>query len=187
MKRTIDIVVTMLLLIFLSPLLLLVFLGYLVTGNFPLMFFQNRIGKNGSTFTMIKLRTLSTDTKKTLKDRQFTLGNLMRMTSMDELPQLYNVLKGEMSLIGPRPLPVEYLPLLNDQQHLRHSSLPGITGWTQVNGRHAISWEEKFERDLYYVHNLSFWLDLKIALMTIIVLLSFKKDISLEEKPFPGS
>lgn len=95
-------------------------------------------------------------------------------------------LKGEMSLIGPRPLPAEYLPLLREHYRERHSVRPGITGWTQVNGRHSLPWEKKFEPDLYYVHNLSFWLDTKIAIKTLIVLLSFKRDISLEEKPFTG-
>jgi len=114
------------------------------------------------------------------------MGNLLRRTSLDELPQLWNVMKGEMSLVGPRPLPVQYLPLFSPEQRRRHSIRPGITGLAQVNGRHGISWEEKFSYDLYYVQHVSFLYDVHIMAMTVGLLFSFKRDVSLEEKAFTG-
>jgi lipopolysaccharide/colanic/teichoic acid biosynthesis glycosyltransferase len=120
-------------------------------------------------------------------NRRFWLGDLLRFFSLDELPQIWNVLKGDMSFIGPRPLPIAYLPLMSDEQRVRHQVLPGITGWTQVNGRHSISWQEKFELDRFYVHNISAMLDLCIFFKTIVLLLSFQKDHSLEEDKFKGN
>ena len=181
-----DLGSALLLLVSLSWLILGIFLVYLVTWNWPAMFFQSRTGKDGVLFTMWKFRTLSLDERKTVAERRFAVGDFLRATSLDELPQLINILKGEMSLIGPRPLPNEYVPLLTEQLRARHSVRPGITGCTQVSDRHTLPWEKKFELDLYYVNNLTFWLDVKIAVKTIFVLLSFKKDISLEEKPFTG-
>jgi undecaprenyl phosphate N,N'-diacetylbacillosamine 1-phosphate transferase len=128
----------------------------------------------------VKMRTSPLD------KRRFAWGNFLRQSNLDELPQLWNVLKGEMSFIGPRPLPVEYSTLFSVEQNQRHKVRPGITGWAQVCGKNSISWQEKFELDLYYVNNISFLLDLKILLKTFILVLSFKKDTSLHEKKFTG-
>lgn len=136
-------------------------------------FFQNRPGKNGYIFKVIKFKTMNDKKDKDgnlLADskRLTTLGKFIRKSSLDEIPQLINVLKGDMSLIGPRPLLPEYLPLYNDNQKIRHDVKPGITGWAQVNGRNAISWNKKFELDVWYVQNLNFFLDIKILFKTIV-------------------
>ena len=136
---------------------------------------------------MWKFRTLSPDHSKSVQMRKFGLGNMLRASNLDELPQLWNVLKGEMSLIGPRPLPIEYLPLFSEEQKKRFVVKPGITGWAQVNGRHSIPWKEKLKLDNYYVDRMSFALDVKIIMKTIALFLSFKKDRSLEEEKFTGS
>ena len=150
---------------------------------------QERIGFNERTFKIVKFRTIRDQSGQSLSEdkRETGLGAFMRWTSLDELPQLWNVLKGEMSMVGPRPLPREYLPLFSPEQRQRHSVLPGITGWVQVNGRHGIAWSKKFEMDVYYVQHISFWLDVRILVKTIGVLVSFRKDISLAEKPFTGN
>ncbi|MEH7336801.1 sugar transferase [Neobacillus drentensis] len=138
----------------------------------PVLFKQKRPGLNGKPFFVYKFRTM-TDKKdnkgELLPDhiRLTTFGKLLRKTSLDELPQLFNVIKGEVSLVGPRPLLIEYLPLYTPEQARRHEVRPGITGWAQVNGRNAISWEEKFKLDVWYVDNRSFWLDIKILFLTI--------------------
>lgn len=165
---------------------LLIALLFLFSFQYPVFFIQERSGTNGKSFRLFKFRTLH-PAGVSLQERRFWLGDFLRFTSLDELPQLWNVLKGDMSLIGPRPLPIEYLPLYNPTQHQRHNVRPGITGWAQVNGRHAISWNEKFKLDLFYVKNISFLLDMKIILKTIVLMLSFKKDISLHEEKFTGS
>lgn len=144
------------------------------------------MGKSGVPFSMLKFRTLSDNENLPLDKRRFTLGSVLRLTNLDELPQLWNVLKGEMSFIGPRPLPVEYRELFSVEQNQRHKVRPGITGWAQVCGKNSISWQQKFELDLYYVNNISFLVDLKILLKTFILVLSFKKDTSLHEKKFTG-
>lgn len=136
---------------------------------------------------MWKFRTLSVDQSKPVQMRKFTLGNILRASNLDELPQLWNVLKGEMSLIGPRPLPVEYLGLFSEEQKKRFEVKPGITGWAQVNGRHSISWKEKLELDTYYVDHISLMLDIRIIIKTFVLFLSFKKDRSLEEEKFKGT
>ena len=171
-KRLFDIIASSIGLIVLSPLLL--FIAYKIRKNLgsPVLFKQVRPGKNGKPFEMIKFRSMRDAYDKDgnpLPDseRLTPFGKKLRSTSLDELPELWNVLKGEMSLVGPRPLLMEYLPLYNERQALRNSVKPGITGWAQVNGRNAISWEEKFELDAWYVENRSFWLDLKIILLTI--------------------
>jgi len=139
-------------------------------------FFQLRPGLNGQIFRIVKFKTMN-DKRNTAgellpdNERLTAVGRFVRKTSLDELPQLINVLKGEMSLVGPRPLLVEYLPLYNPSQSRRHNVTPGITGWAQINGRNAISWEEKFEYDVWYVENLSFGLDLKILWMTVLKVL----------------
>lgn len=171
-KRFVDFVVAFFGLIFLSPLLLLIAL-LLALVNWGNPFFQQpRPGRDEKVFTLVKFKTMNDrrDTGgKLLPDaaRLTALGKLIRKTSLDELPQLYNVLTGDMSLIGPRPLLVAYLPLYNKEQKKRHDVRPGITGWAQVNGRNALSWEEKFSYDVHYVNHLSPKLDLKIILLTI--------------------
>lgn len=184
-KRVFDVSASILLLILLSWLWAIIIFLYVVTFQFPVFFSQKRIGRNERPFILFKFRTLRNSNAPVSK-RKFFPGNLIRSTSLDELPQLWNVLKGEMSLIGPRPLPVAYLPLFSQEQRRRHAVRPGITGWAQVNGRHQIAWPEKFRLDLYYVQNISFRLDLEILIKTIRLLASFKRDRSLDEKAFSG-
>jgi undecaprenyl phosphate N,N'-diacetylbacillosamine 1-phosphate transferase len=172
-KRLIDIVAAAAGFIFLSPLFLLVTLCLYIANQGKPFFFQPRPGKNGNVFKVIKFKTMN-DKKDNLGnllpdvDRLTPVGSFVRKTSLDEIPQLLNVIKGDMSLVGPRPLLVEYLPLYNAVQQRRHEVRPGITGWAQVNGRNAISWERKFELDVWYVDNLSFKLDVKILWMTVM-------------------
>jgi lipopolysaccharide/colanic/teichoic acid biosynthesis glycosyltransferase/very-short-patch-repair endonuclease len=171
-KRIVDIVLSSILLILSSPLFLLVFLLLLISNKGNVFFRQPRPGKNEKLFNVIKFKTMN-DTKGENgellpdKDRLTPVGNFVRKTSLDEIPQLYNILKGDMSLIGPRPWLVEYLPLYNDYQRRRHEVRPGITGWAQVNGRNLLGWEDRFKHDVYYVDHLSFWLDIKIIFMTV--------------------
>lgn len=156
----------------LSPFLLLAaILIWLKLGN-PIIFLQRRPGLNGRPFQLVKFRTMldkvdSDGNELTHSERLTSLGKFIRSTSLDELPQLLNVLKGDMSLVGPRPLLMEYLPLYSIEQARRHEILPGITGWAQVNGRNVLSWEEKFKLDVWYVDNRSFLLDLKILFLTV--------------------
>lgn len=185
LKRLADLILSFLLLLTLSWLFILIGLAYLLTNDLPVFFSQQRIGRNNKIFVMWKFRTLKPGGVN-LEERRFMLGDFLRATSLDELPQLVNVLLGQMSLVGPRPLPAEYLKLMNDDQKVRALLPPGLTGLAQVNGRHAISWERKFEYDKYYIEHVSGWLDLKILIKTIFVVLSFKRDISLTEKPFTG-
>lgn len=135
---------------------------------------------------MYKFRTLSSNTRLELIDRQFPLGRILRFTNLDELPQIWNVLKGEMSWVGPRPLPVEYEHLFSQEQNKRHAVLPGITGLAQISGKNNLSWDEKFKLDLEYVSKVSFMLDIKILFKTLILALSFRKDTSLSEEKFTG-
>lgn len=158
-------------LIILSPILISIALLSLVVNRENPFFTQVRTKKNGSLFKIIKFKSMNSkkDEKGTLlpdKDRLTKLGKFLRKTSLDEIPQLFNVLLGEMSIVGPRPLLPEYLPLYSEEQSRRHEVKPGITGWAQVNGRNAISWEEKFEKDVWYADHQSFKLDLKIVLLT---------------------
>jgi len=185
-KSIADYLISFFLFFFLSWILVGIGLAYTFSFSFPIYFTQQRIGKNDRSFKLFKFRTLKSEGG-SLQERRFWFGDFLRATSLDELPQLINVLKGEMSLIGPRPLPVEYLPLMNDDQRQRHEVKPGITGWAQVKGRNAITWKEKFELDKYYVKHVSFLLDVKIVFKTIQLLLAFKKDVSLNEKPFTGN
>ena len=156
----------------LSPLFVLVSFPLFFHNRGTLFFKQIRPGKNGQLFTIYKFKTMR-DTRNQAgellpdKDRITTLGNVIRKLSLDELPQLWNVLKGDMSFVGPRPLLVEYLPLYNQEQQRRHEVKPGITGWAQVNGRNTISWKQKFEYDLWYIQKQSFILDIKILGMTL--------------------
>lgn len=171
-KRGLDFVLSLILLVVLAPIILLVaLLLKCVLG--AVLFRQERPGLNERIFTLYKFKTMSDerDENGNLLPDEFRLkpfGKVIRSLSLDELPQLFNVLKGDMSLIGPRPLLVKYLPLYNEAQKHRHDVRPGITGWAQVNGRNDISWEKKFELDLFYVENCSFALDAKIALMTMV-------------------
>jgi lipopolysaccharide/colanic/teichoic acid biosynthesis glycosyltransferase len=172
MKRLFDITASSFaLLLFCIPLLLLVVLVRAKLGS-PVFFRQRRPGLNGRPFEVIKFRTM-TDARgadgQLLSDAQrlTPFGRFLRASSMDELPELWNVLKGEMSLVGPRPLLVEYLPLYSVEEARRHEVRPGITGWAQVNGRNALSWEEKFKLDVWYVDNRTLWLDIKILWLTV--------------------
>jgi lipopolysaccharide/colanic/teichoic acid biosynthesis glycosyltransferase len=172
MKRVFDILLVLVGSIFAAlPLLLLVFIIRYKTGA-PVLFRQKRPGLHGQPFEMLKFRTmknmLDVNGKQLPDSERLTdFGRWLRSTSLDELPELWNVLKGDMSLVGPRPLLVEYLPLYSAEQARRHDVLPGITGWAQVNGRNALSWEEKFKLDVWYVDNQSFYLDIKILLLTV--------------------
>lgn len=172
MKRLVDVAAASCALVLLSPVLLGV--AYLVRKNLgsPLLFRQVRPGMHGAPFEMIKFRTMlnALDSQgNVLPDevRLTSFGRFLRSTSLDELPELWNVLKGDMSLVGPRPLLMEYLPLYSPEQMRRHEVRPGVTGWAQINGRNAISWEEKFKLDVWYVDNQSLWLDIKIIFLTI--------------------
>jgi lipopolysaccharide/colanic/teichoic acid biosynthesis glycosyltransferase len=184
MKRLIDIGISLMALLVLAlPLLLLVWLIHLNLGR-PVVFSQVRPGLHAKPFRMIKLRTMTSECGpdgQLLPDsvRLTPFGKLLRTTSLDELPELWNVVKGDMSLVGPRPLLMEYLPLYTSEQARRHEVLPGITGWAQVNGRNAISWEEKFKLDVWYVDNRSLWLDIKILWLTVKRVLN-KDGISAE-------
>lgn len=171
-KRIIDFSCAIIGLLLLSPLFIIVTIGLSFPNQGKPFFFQLRPGKNGQLFKIVKFKTMSDNRDingNLLPDanRLTKIGQLVRKTSLDELPQLINVLKGDMSLIGPRPLLPEYLPLYNETQKRRHEVKPGITGWAQVNGRNAISWQKKFEYDVWYVENISFVLDCKIVFLTI--------------------
>ena len=195
MKRIFDFVSAFIAIVFLLPVIVIVAVLIRFKLGSPIFFTQNRPGLNGVVFKMIKFRSMS-DTKdyhgNLLADseRMTKFGTFLRATCLDELPGLINVLKGEMSLVGPRPLLIQYLPLYDAEQKRRHDVRPGITGWAQVNGRNAISWEEKFELDVWYVKNQSFWLDLKILFLTIKKVfvregISANNHVTIE--PFKGS
>ena len=170
-KRTIDFIISLIGLVLLSPILIIVTLLLTIANQGKPFFFQTRPGKYEKLFKIIKFKTMND--KKDVHgnllldaDRLTKIGLFVRKTSLDELPQLINVLKGEMSLVGPRPLLPQYLPLYSDFQNRRHQVKPGITGWAQVNGRNAISWKQKFDYDVWYVGQVSFLVDIKILLLT---------------------
>ena len=193
-KRLIDVTAAVLVLIFFSPLFIGVYLLLILSQN-SAFFTQDRPGKNGKVFKLIKFKTMSDkrDAQGILlpdAERLTKVGKWVRSTSLDELPQLINVLKGDMSLIGPRPLLIKYLPLYSETQKRRHEVKPGITGWAQVNGRNAISWNKKFEYDVWYVDHLSFLLDCKIVWRTIkkvIIREGISSDTSVTMEPFKGN
>jgi lipopolysaccharide/colanic/teichoic acid biosynthesis glycosyltransferase len=173
LKPLIDFILAFLLVLIVSPVLFVVWVLLLISNRGQAFFRQERPGKNGNIFRVIKFKTMN-DRKdgngKLLPDseRLTPVGKFVRSTSMDELPQLFSVLKGDMSLVGPRPLLVRYLDRYTPEQARRHEVKPGITGWAQVNGRNAISWEQKFKLDVWYVDHISFWLDIKILLLTVL-------------------
>ena len=172
MKRVFDLVITFIGLLLLVPVIILVAALVRLKLGSAIFFKQARPGLNGEIFNMYKFRTMTNECDKngvllSDKDRLTKFGKFLRSTSLDELPGLWSVLKGDMSLVGPRPLLVEYLPLYSEKQSRRHEVRPGITGWAQVNGRNAISWDEKFDLDVWYVDNQSIWLDIKILWLTV--------------------
>jgi lipopolysaccharide/colanic/teichoic acid biosynthesis glycosyltransferase len=165
-KRIADTVAALVLFVLLSPLLLLIALLVLLKIGSPVLFRQQRPGRSGKPFTIWKFRTMRSGDQPD-NERLTAFGRWLRSTSLDELPELVNVLRGEMSLVGPRPLLMQYLSRYTPEQMRRHEVLPGITGWAQVNGRNAVGWEERFKLDVWYVDHMSLWLDLKILVMTI--------------------
>lgn len=182
MKRSFDFIIAFLALLFLLPLVIFIAIIISYKLGLPILFIQERPGLHGKVFKMMKFRTMldAKDKQGNLlpdDERMTPFGSFLRSTSLDELPGLFNVIKGDMSLVGPRPLLVKYLPLYNEVQARRHNVRPGITGWAQVNGRNAITWEQKFKFDVWYVNNKNFWLDLKIILLTIKKVVN-KDDIS---------
>ncbi|WP_375604964.1 sugar transferase [Flavobacterium davisii] len=173
LKRLLDFLAALIGIVMLSPFFILVFIGLSIANKGSVFFVQPRPGKNGKVFKIYKFKTMTDerDANGILlsdADRLTIIGNLVRKTSLDEIPQLFNVLKGDMSLIGPRPLLTQYLHLYNDFQNRRHEVKPGITGWAQVNGRNAISWDQKFQYDVWYVDNISFLVDMKILFLTFL-------------------
>lgn len=171
-KRVVDVFLSIFLLLLFAPLMVLIVVVLLLFSDENVFFSQRRPGLDGKIFWIYKFKTMSdhpinsTDNPLSDEERLTVIGKFLRLSSLDELPQLYNVLKGDMSLVGPRPFLEEYLPLYDKRQAKRHLVKPGITGWAQVKGRNAISWQDKFDFDVWYVENLSFWLDLKIIFMT---------------------
>lgn len=171
-KRLLDIVLSILALVVLSPVLLVLAILVRIKLGSPVIFRQPRPGKNGKIFNLYKFRTM-TDARdengELLPDetRLTLFGKWLRSTSLDELPELLCILKGDMSFVGPRPLLVKYLPLYNEEQSRRHDVRPGLTGWAQVNGRNTLTWEEKFRHDIWYVENISFLVDIRIIFMTV--------------------
>lgn len=171
-KPFFDFIFSLLLIIILSPVFIVIIILLFLFNKRNVFFFQSRPGKNERVFKIVKFKTMTDDRDASgnlLPDefRLTKMGRFVRKTSLDELPQLFNVLKGDMSFIGPRPLLVSYLELYNDEQKRRHDIKPGITGWAQVNGRNAITWQQKFIYDVFYVDHMSFLLDIKILLLTV--------------------
>ena len=173
-KRLLDILISLIIIVCFCWLYIILAILVRVKLGSPVLFKQPRPGKDEKIFNMYKFRTMTDEKDENgnlLPDevRLTSFGKKLRSTSLDELPEFFNILKGDMSFIGPRPLLVKYLPLYNEEQHHRHDVRPGLTGWAQVNGRNLLSWEDKFEKDVYYVNNISFLLDLKIVFKTIAV------------------
>ena len=186
LKRIIDFILGLIGFILLSPIFLVVLILLMINNQGKPFFFQKRPGKNEKIFKVIKFKTMNDKKGKNGEllpdaDRLTKVGIFVRKTSLDEIPQLINVLKGDMSLIGPRPLLPEYLPLYSEVQKKRHNVKPGITGWAQVNGRNAISWKKKFEYEVWYVENLSFILDMKILFKTVVKVVK-SEDINTENQ-----
>ncbi len=176
LKKILDFIGALILIIALSPLLVIIWIMVRVKIGGPVVFRQTRPGKNGEIFTLYKFRSMTNEKDsegKLLSDehRLTKFGSFLRSSSLDELPELFNILFGHMSFVGPRPLLVQYLDRYTPEQMRRHEVRPGLTGWAQVNGRNALSWEEKFKMDIWYVDHKSFWLDIKILYMTFKVVL----------------
>lgn len=194
-KRLIDIAASFFGLLLIGPIFILVTISLFIANQGKPFFFQKRPGKDEKVFSIIKFKSMNDKRDKDGNllpdaDRLTKVGSFVRKTSLDEIPQLINVLKGDMSLIGPRPLRVHYLPLYSEEQQKRHSVRPGITGWAQVNGRNAISWTQKFKYDVWYVDNLSFLLDIKILFKTIkkvFVREGISKEGQVTTLPFNGN
>lgn len=187
-KRIIDVIVSVPVLITLSPLFLIIFMLLLFQNKGKIFFIHTRPGKDEKPFNLIKFKTMNDkkDSQGNLlpdSERLTTVGKFLRKYSLDELPQLFNILKGDMSLVGPRPLLFKYIPLYNAEQRRRHEVRPGLTGWAQVNGRNSISWQEKFKYDIYYVDNISFILDIKILFMTIMKVIKSEGINQSAERP----
>ncbi|WP_282030976.1 sugar transferase [Winogradskyella eximia] len=185
LKRLLDFTAALIGLILISPIFLVLIVILSISNNGKPFFYQRRTGKHGKLFTIIKLKTMTDKTDANGKllpalERVTKTGDICRKYSLDEIPQLLNILKGDMSLIGPRPLLPEYLEHYNKEQNRRHEVMPGITGWAQINGRNTITWEQKFEYDVYYVNNQSFFLDLKILWLTFYKVIK-KSDINSSE------
>lgn len=194
-KRLSDLLLASLALILFSPVFLILSILVAIRNGFPILFRQKRPGLRGEIFTIYKFRTMKDavdEAGEPLPDAQrlTRLGRFLRGASLDELPELINILKGDMSLVGPRPLLVQYLPLYSEQQARRHEVLPGLTGWAQVNGRNALTWQEKFALDVWYVDHWTFWLDVKIVARTIVKVLK-REGISqpgqATAEPFSGN
>lgn len=183
-KRILDIISSLLAIIILSPLLAVTAVLVKTKLGSPVLFKQERPGKDEKIFTLMKFRTMTDERDENgelLPDevRLTKFGKFLRSTSIDELPELFNILKGDMSVIGPRPLLVEYIPRYNEHQHRRHEVRPGLSGWAQVNGRNTVSWEDKFDMDVHYVDNYNFAMDVKILFMTVLNVIK-KEGISSE-------
>jgi lipopolysaccharide/colanic/teichoic acid biosynthesis glycosyltransferase len=190
LKRYIDLTFSIIGLIVLLPLFFLLFIVIWINLGWPVFFTQDRPGRYIKPFKMIKFRTMTEarDSKDNLLPDQLRitmLGRFMRKTSMDELPEFINVLKGDMSLVGPRPLLIKYLPYFTDREKKRHSVRPGITGLAQVNGRSLLSWDERIEMDVLYVENLSIWLDIKILFLTIVNVIRQKDVLAVSSEQMP--
>tara|TARA_R110002049_G_C9177314_1_gene562977 strand:+ start:16306 stop:16914 length:609 start_codon:yes stop_codon:yes gene_type:complete len=194
-KRFFDFLVSIIALVLLSPVFIIVFICLVFINNGKSFFLQKRPGKNEKIFSIIKFKTM-TDKKDEHGDylpyekRVTKFGMFIRKYSLDEIPQLINVIKGDMSIVGPRPLLTDYLPLYNTEQLKRHNVKPGITGWAQVKGRNSISWAQKFEYDIWYVNNVSFWIDLRIILLTakrLIIPEGVNSSNNLDMPNFTGS
>ena len=184
LKHLFDLLVAFVGLLLFSPVLFIVAILVRLFHGTPILFKQERPGYKGKPFFIYKFRTMTNRLApdgSLLPDaeRMTRFGRFLRATSMDELPELLNILRGEMSLVGPRPLLMQYLPLYNDEQMRRHDALPGITGWAQINGRNNISWDEKFKLDLWYIDNQSFWLDMRILWQTFSKVFK-REDVSME-------
>ena len=182
-KRVFDLIISSILIILFSPIFLIISAAIMVSMGRPVLFIQERPGKNNKIFKLYKFRTmLENQPKHKIDDQRISiLGNWLRKSSLDEIPELFNVLKGDMSLVGPRPLLKEYIPFYSNEQIKRHNVLPGITGWAQIKGRNLISWDEKFKFDVWYVSNQSLILDLKIMLITFYKVL-LRQGINTREK-----
>jgi lipopolysaccharide/colanic/teichoic acid biosynthesis glycosyltransferase len=184
MKRVLDVVMVLLTAVVWVPLLLLAMMVVRAALGRPVFFVQERAGRDGRPFRLVKLRTMREGDAPDA-ERLTRVGRWLRATSLDELPELWHVLRGEMSLVGPRPLPVRYLPRYSPQQARRHEVRPGITGWAQVNGRNSLTWEERFAYDVWYVDHMGFWLDVKILWRTVWQVLA-RRGISAEGEATMG-